>query len=304
MTGVFSFSVFLLLFISLTNCSRAHDGETILKMAKQAASQSVPSTFAPPPSAVSAWRVSHGGFSLSCPLAGRLVSVDFIPAKKNQTLLKISSILPVGQPQITTITIDQTIFSWDAALDCADKLYLGWIEGEGGEKIRLITWDVTKDLQTLASRTVYEQAWGLHMLALARHNKTDTLLVAWQDISASDPHLLRLASLSGDTLSAPQVAFSFDPWEKSMPAFHRAGDQLVLALQTGQRFGALSHAGEPALALAYFDAAARIASYRYLVTPSGATGVILNADKVYFHDATQKLRSIAAEKLIDLYKSR
>ncbi len=199
----------------------------------------------------------------------------------------------------------------NVAFDIFDnKLYLLYTVKKEQEQLFLLVADL-KENKIVFNEKILQQRYGFNGISTAYHEQTNSVLIAYQDISISpsdEGFIYCVYNLTNRSFTQkPHPLFLNDKWEKSHPHFMRDKGQLYLLNTTGENWGVLAYSGAPAKGISKIDSHGQAIDYFIMHESAEIIAPILE-DNIFTYMLRQKdEKEILQIKSVDigtLYKLR
>lgn len=184
-----------------------------------------------------------------------------------------------------------------------NKLYLLYKTQKKQEALHLLVANLDTN-QTIFHEKILEQKYGFFRLAIAYHKQINSILLAYQDISAnslSEGLMYGVYNLTNHSfIQEPHSLFLYDKWEKSHPRFMRDAEQLYLLNTTGENWGLLSYSGFPAKGLSKINSNGKPINYFIMYDDAEMIEAILEENTLMYRLRHNNEKNIVQTKSIDI----
>lgn len=205
------------------------------------------------------------------------------PLADSQVEIKIS--FPDNHKPIQT-TIDMgnyAVLSNSATITSSEKyFFIAWKHHNPSNNIYTIKIKtINKSTGTeISEQNLLSKGFGIENLAIGFSQKTDTLLLAWNDWSCNSSEDLFLGKIRVDDLLNSKKKIMYkqvltkDKWDKRNPYFLKDGNNLYFAHSTGDHWGIASYNGNLSIGVSLIDAQLEPVQYSIIKAEAG-TGKVL-----------------------------
>lgn len=143
--------------------------------------------------------------------------------------------------------------------------------------------------QEVIERMVLRKGFGIENPAIGYHQKTDSLLFAWNDYNFESSRDLFLGNISVDRLldSKAHIAYrqvlTEDQWDKRNPYFLKDGNRLYFAHSTGDHWGIASHSGKPGIGVSLINDVFSPTEYSVIKAKTSAGKIVKIHDAILYY---------------------